>query len=153
MVSAAMWGVSAAIEAQDIDAEIRAAFRRWCDAVNLYVAHPCDADCPQWCALFSLAEACADEVAALPALGAEGFAIKSYMTLRYALGGTDNEFHINWSGVPLVKEEMARRLIEDCARISPAIAEILGAAKPTSWPASSPSAVTELCQCCAARGS
>ena len=109
------------------DGAIVAGFFRWRDAVLACDAHPGDGDDPEWEALLRTSDAIRTEVVALPANGAEGIAIKTYLALHRECGNRSTPFELDYDGSIMTDDGTNRHVIADAIRLSPALAAVVAA--------------------------
>ncbi len=101
----------------DPDDEIIATFQAWVDAVRAYASFPADEPEIAFEALVDVADRISAQISTIPAVGIDGLAIKTYLTLRLQFGADRTDFGIDWGGLkeanPLEKSLLAD-LIQAC---------------------------------------
>ena len=116
----------AAIAAPHAQSEIQRRLIIWAKAVLTYTHDPRSVDDPEWEALHDAASYRRDEVMALPANTAEDMAIKAYLAIHYAMGGTwRNAFGIDYHAGIMAYDAPAERLVADALLLSPLLRSIV----------------------------
>ena len=111
------------------DSEIAVALSYWASAMREWRFGGVDMPETQADALYDLTGALEERIASIPASTVEGLAIKSYMAMYRELGGCGE----NWLQVDfdtsqwLAGQNINRAIVADALRLSPMLAEIVGA--------------------------
>lgn len=99
---------------------------RWKKAVVMFRANFSGGSDETSDALAELANEIAEDIAAIPASGVDGLAIKLFLTIEGPIGLTDGPgFEINWADESEWAARRARPALADALRLAPAVAAVL----------------------------
>ncbi len=108
----------------DPDEEIIATFQAWVDAVRAYASFPADEPEIAFEALVDVADRISSQISTIPAVGIDGLAIKTYLTLRLQFGADRTDFGIDWGGLKEANP-LEKSLLADLVRACPLLREVV----------------------------